>query len=286
MGDQQRTVGDGRWTLGCQARPWMLALGQETFPKRLPEVMAEIAAIGFTGFETRLDHLPLDDPDGFAAASARANGLALCGAHVGGTWWAPEGEERIPAIVAQARRLPALGCQRLVVSMTPLPSDATDARLRRMTDTLERLGQSCREVGGVEIVLHNHAGELANDARVLQMIVERCTPDAVSLGPDLDWVAHTGTDARAFLRRFASRTTYLHLRDVTAHGPTGQWTEVGRGILDFPAILRTLAALEYRGWLVVESESAQEHGATEARETAVAQFDGVQAALNAAGLAS
>lgn len=285
MEGQQRTVGDGRWSLGCQARPWMLALGTETFPKRLPEVMAQIAAIGFTGFETRLGHLPLDDPGGFAAASARANGLALCGAHVGGAWWAPEGAERIAGIVAQARRLPALGCRRLVVSMTPVPPDATDAHLRRMTDTLERLGHSCREAGDVEIVLHNHAGELANDARILQTIIERCTPDAVALGPDPGWVAHTGTDALAFLVRFAPRITYLHLRDVTARGPAGQWTEVGRGILDFPAILTTLAAVEYRGWLVAESESAEEHGAAAPRETAITQFDGLRAALDAAGLA-
>lgn len=59
----------GRWALGCQARPWMLAWG-ETFTKRLPEVMAQIAAIGFTGFATRLDRLPLDDPDRFATVAA------------------------------------------------------------------------------------------------------------------------------------------------------------------------------------------------------------------------
>lgn len=47
----------------------MLAWG-ETFTKRLPEVMAQIAAIGFTGFATRLDRLPLDDPDRFATGAA------------------------------------------------------------------------------------------------------------------------------------------------------------------------------------------------------------------------
>lgn len=284
----RQALGDaGRWALGCQARPWMLAWG-ETFTERLPEVMARIAVIGFTGFETRLDRLPLNDPDQFAEATARANGLTLCGAHVGGKWWAPEGAERIPAIVAQARRLPALGCRRLVVSMAPLPPEESGVHLARLVDTLNHLGRACREAAGVEIVFHNHASELADDARVPRVLVERCPPEHVMLGPDLGWVAHTGADVAAFLRRFAARIAYLHVRDITAPGSAGEWTEVGQGILDHVAILRALAALDYRGWLVAESEfptlPTEGPVTLEPRETAVTQYHGLCAALDAAGL--
>lgn len=283
MSGEQSQPRTGRWSLGCQARPWMLAWG-EAFPRRLPEVMAQIAAIGFTGFETRLDRLPLDDPDGFAAARAGANGLALCGAHLGGRWWAAGEEARIPAIVAQARRLPALGCQRLVVSMAALPPDDPEA-LERMTATLNHLGRACHEAADVAIVLHNHAAELTDDARVLAEIVARCPPEHVMLGPDLGWVAYTGMDVSAFLRRFAARIAYLHVRDITAPGEAGEWVEVGQGIMDHAAILRTLAALDYRGWLVAESEFPTAGPVTAApRDTAVMQYRGVRAALDAAGL--
>lgn len=272
----------GDWALGCQARPWALGWGPEDFARRLPEVMAQIAAIGFTGFETRLAHLPLDDPGGFTEA-ARATGLSLCGAHVGGKWWSPEGAASIPAIAAQARRLPALGCRRLVVS-GGVPAGATREQIAGWVETLGRLGRACREAGDVRVVFHNHAGEVADDARLFRALVEGCAPADVMLGPDLGWVALAGMAVPAFLRRFGSRIAYLHLRDVTACGPEGQLVEVGRGILDYPAILDALSALDYRGWLVVESEVTAADRATDPRETTRAQFHGLRAALDAAGL--
>lgn len=271
-----------RWPIGCQARPWMLALG-EAFPRRLPEVMAAIAALGFTGFETRLNHLPLDDPDSFAAASEHAGGLALCGAHLGGKWWSPEGEASIPGIVAQARKLPALGCRRLVVSMAALPPDATDAQLDRMVSTLARLGAECHAAAGVALALHNHAAELADDARILHALMDGTPPEAVSLAADLGWVAHTGADVPAFLRRFGPRVGYLHLRDLHAV-PGGAWTEVGRGVLDYRAILAALDAIGYTGWLVAESEfDGNAPETVEPRETAATQYRGIRAAVHGTG---
>lgn len=278
-GEGAAAPGDN-WALGCQARPWMLAWGRESFPRRLPDAAAQIAASGFTGIETRLEHLPLDDPAAFAAV--RDGGVALCGAHVGGKWWAPEGAASIPGVAERAARLPALGCRRLVVSMGAPPPGTS---LAPLTATLGRLGRACREAG-VEVVLHNHAGELADDARVLGAIVERCAPEEVMLGPDLGWVARAGLDVPAFLRRFGPRIAYLHLRDVTAPGREGAFIEVGRGVLDYPAILATLAEIGYGGWLVAESEFAAEgYGAGGPLEIARAECRGLRAALDLAGLA-
>ena len=273
---------DGRWPLGCQARPWLQTLGREALKARLPEVMVQIAAIGFSGFETALDCLPLDDPEAFHEASARANGLVLCGAHTGGKWWDAAGAESIAPLVDRARRLPALGCRRLVVSMQPLPPGATDEQIDRVAETLEQLGRACRQAADVDVAFHNHAAELADDARVIGAIVERCA--AVGLGADLGWVAHAGMDVAAFLRRFGRRIAYLHVRDVTEFGPQGGFVEVGRGVLDYGAILGALDAVGYAGWLVAESEFTEHwRGATDPRETARAQFGGLRAALAAAG---
>lgn len=274
----------GTWTLGCQVRPWVLEWGKEAFPRRLPEAVAGLFAAGFTGFETRLDYLPLDDQAGFAAALPR--GATLCGAHVGGKWWSPEGAASIPGIVARAAHLPTLGCRRLVVSMGALPPGATADDLSRFVDTLGHLGRACREVD-VAVVAHNHASELADDARVLTAIVERCAPEDVALGPDLGWVAHVGLDLSAFIRRFGPRIAYLHLRDVTAIGGAGRFVEVGRGVLDYPAILATLAEVGYVGWLVAESETqAEGYSAGGADVIARAEARGLRAALAAAGLSS
>src|SRR3954452_7086395 len=98
-----------RWPLGCQTRPWLQRWGGEELAARLPEVMRTLGVIGYAGLETRLGCLPLPDPAPFAAMRVQADGIALVGAHVVGTFWEPESAGAIPAIVADAAKLPALG---------------------------------------------------------------------------------------------------------------------------------------------------------------------------------
>lgn len=286
MTDQNHTTAPvGGWPLGCQARPWLQAWGREAFAARLPDAMAAIAAIGYHGFETALTVLPLDDPQSFREAAARANDLVLCGAHAGGRWWDEAGAEGIAPIVEGVRRLPALGCQQLIVSMQPLPPGqaVTDAQLDRLTANLSQLGHACREAAGVRVAFHNHASELADDARIIAAIVERCAPEDVLLAPDLGWVAHGGMDPAAFIERFGARIAYLHWRDVTGYGREGGFVETGRGLFDHRALLGLLAAEGYNGWLVAESEFNPEwRGLTEPEATARAQYEGLRRVTSAA----
>ena len=270
----------GRWSIGCQARPWLQTMGREALVARLPDVMGEIAAIGFAGFETALACLPLDDPAAFQAASAAANGLQLSGAHAGGRWWDAATSETA-ALVAQARKLTALGCRQLVLSMAA-PPEGDGAALERAVATLRDLGRTCRAEAGVAIAFHNHARELTDDARFFQLLTARCTPEEVGLGADLGWVAHAGMDVGEFLRRFGSHVTYLHVRDVSAYGPTGTFREVGQGVLDYGAILGALDQLGYTGWLVAESEFTPHwDGLADPRATAARQFAGLWQVLSA-----
>lgn len=253
--------------LGCQARPWLQTWGRDAFAERLGEAMSDIATIGFSGFETALAVLP--EPARFAELSRAAGGLALSGAHAGGPWWDDAAGEAITKLAADAKVLPELGCERLVVSLPPPPDPLTGAHLGRLTDHLTRLSAECG-AAGVRVAVHNHAAELADDARVLTAIVDTC-PDVV-LGADLGWVAHAGVDVVAFIERFGARLDYLHVRDVIDSG----FIEVGRGTLDFPGILRALDAVGYTGWLVAESEFTDAwRGDTDPGTTAAAQYAGL-----------
>lgn len=265
------------WPLGCQARPWLQAMGPETFAANLPDVMRQIATIGYRGFETALAQLPLGAPERFAAWRQAAGGLALAGAHAGGNWWEPGAAETVIAVVARATALPALGCDRLVVSGAGIPLPVSDDDLATFTNNLGALGRACR-AAGVGVVYHNHAVEIEDEARVLAAIVARCTPDEVMLAPDLGWVAHAGMRVESLLDRFGPRIAYLHVRDVTAYGAAGGFIEIGRGILDYRAIAAALDRLGYRGWLTVESEFNQFwRGLAGPFETAASQLAGLRA---------
>lgn len=277
--DQQSGRG-GPWALGYQLRPWLQAWGRETLAARLPEVMSTVAGFGFTGFETQLGCLPLDDPAGWRAASSRANDIALCAAHTGGRWGDPDAQSLIPPLVERVARLPDLGCSRLAVSMG-LAEDAPDDELARAVECLGHLGRACRERADVTVVFHNHGRELADDARVLRAIVNGCAPDDIALGADLGWVAYAGWDVVEFLRQFGDRVAYLHVRDVTGHDPSSGFLEVGRGTLAYQRILGTLVDLGYTGWLVAESELGDRWvGSEDLEETARLQFTGLRAAVD------
>lgn len=272
----ERPINERR-PIGCQARPWLQAMGPEAFGAHLPDVMRQIAAIGYRGFETALALLPLDAPERFAAWCEAADGLTLAGAHVGGKWWEPGAAETVTTIAARAAALPALGCTRLVVSGAGIPLPASDDDLATFTENLAALGRACHTVG-VHVTYHNHAAEIQDEARVLAAIIARCTPDEVMLAPDLGWVAHAGMKVENFLSRFGTRIAYLHVRDVTAYGVEGGFIEIGRGVLDHRAVLATLDHIGYRGWLTVESEFNQFwRGLTDPGETATAQFAGLRA---------
>lgn len=268
--------------MGCQARPWLQTLGRDELAHRLPEVMAHIAELGFGGFETNVNVLPLDEPQAFQEATATANGLNLVGAHTGGRWWDPQSTATVASVVTLAKQLPALGCQRLVVSMAPPPVESANADLKHATRTIDQLGRACREEAGVSVVFHNHAAELAGDALFIRALVDTCAPGNVALGPDLGWVAHAGVNVVEFVQRFGSRIDYLHVRDVTQYGTEGSFIEIGRGVLDYAAILAALRAHRYRGWLVAESEFGSKwSGDADPRETASLQLAGLRLASGA-----
>ena len=183
------------WPLGVQVMPWMQARGIRPLDfnrarAALPEVLRSIGAIGLTGFEAILPFIPLETPGQILDAIAATGGLHLAAAHAAGPWCEESSEARIPAIVEQARMLPAIGCDRLVVSLSPRPAtDLTADHLRSATRTLGLLGRACRETAGVRLLFHNHPWEMTDDARFISALVDECEAEDVSLAPDLGWVA-------------------------------------------------------------------------------------------------
>ena len=269
------TTERARWQLGCQARPWIQTLGIPDFRERLPDVMQQIAGIGFAGFETALPALPLDDPNDFAHWREAANGIQLAAAHTGGSWWEPDAAAQVEKTLGMVAKLPALQCARLMVSIGAGVTELDGAGLDRLVTTLGRLGAGAAE-HGVQVSIHNHAHELRDDARVLRAIVDGTDATHVSLGADIGWVVAGGWDAVAFIETFGDRLGYLHVRDVRTDGNRVGFVEVGRGSMAWPAIVERLSAGGFNGWLTAESEFTDDwFGLEDPLETATAQFRGM-----------
>jgi len=258
---------------GSQARPWLQAMGVERFAAELPGVMSRIGDIGFTGFETALAVLPLDDPATFTVWREAANGLTLVAAHTGGAWWDMDAGRDVPELVGKLAKLPALGCHRAMASMGRGVIDLDADALRRTGDLLGELANRAADVG-VEIAIHNHAHELEDDARVLHEIFEAASESPLKLGADLGWVRQGGVDPVAFIDAFGGLLSYLHVRDS---GTPDGFIEVGRGSMDWSGIRAALDRVGYRGWLVAESEfNDLWRGETDPDTTARLQLEGMR----------
>jgi len=239
-------------------------------------VMKEIAGIGFEGFETAMAGLPLHDRASFAAWRDEASGIELAAAHTGGAWWEPDKAASVPDLLEEVARLGDLGCHRLMVSIGRGVIAIDAQALEKMTVTLWMLATGAAQYG-VEVAIHNHDHELADEARVLRAIVEGASGAGIRLGADLGWVAHAGWDPTTFIDAFGDRLSYLHVRDMAGEG---HFVEVGRGETDWPEITAALVRVGYTGWLVAESEFTDAwDGLTDPVTTARAQFEGMRERL-------
>lgn len=268
------------WRFGCQARPWLLTLGPERFRDDLPDVMRQIANLGFAGFETALASLPVHDPGRFSQRRSTANGLELAAAHTGGAWWDPDTGASVPDLLLDVARLPELGCTRLMVSIGRGAAGLDHQQMLKMVTILRTLGQGAAQYG-VSLAIHNHDHELANDARVLRALIDATSPAELMLGADIGWVVHGGWDPIAFVTEFGSRLEYLHIRDVVyVDGKVG-FTEVGRGTMDWPAFSEALRRAGYRRWLTAESEFSEHwRGLDDPAASAAVQYDGMSQAFS------
>ncbi|MEO8395897.1 MAG: sugar phosphate isomerase/epimerase [Chloroflexota bacterium] len=143
-------------------------------------------------------------------------------------------------------------------------------RLRTRPPTMDEyknLAKGCEELAkygadkGVGIAYHPHVGctieteaeidILLNETKVMQLCL------------DASHIGLVGEDPVAHIRKFKSRTGYIHLKDWAA----GKFVEMGQGTigLDFVAILDELVAQKFPGWVVIEQSRSDVSPAESAR---------------------
>lgn len=71
---------------------------------------------------------------------------------------------------------------------------------------------------------------------------------------DIGHNLRAGDDPVEDIKKYHSRIFDIHIKDVTAATKAGRATEFGRGLIDFPALVRTLRQLEYEGVCSLEYE--------------------------------
>ena len=99
---------------------------------------------------------------------------------------------------------------------------------------------------GPDIELFPDAEDVWNHTKDLDSRIGMC----LDIGHDL----RNGKDPVADLKKYHTRVFDVHIKDVTANTKQGYSVEIGRGLIDYPAFVKMLREVGYKGVCSLEHE--------------------------------
>jgi sugar phosphate isomerase/epimerase len=148
--------------------------------------------------------------------------------------------------------------------------------------TLNRYGERCRKQG-VDFQYHNHFQEfqVVDGQTIMDLLLEHTDKDLVKFELDTYWAARGGVDPAAWLRKLGDRCDIVHQKDIPTTAQPRDWfdhfghdthitlqmmyetqqpeqfTEIGEGTMDIPALIATMRQTGVWYILVEQDASAR-----------------------------
>jgi len=203
-----------------------------------------IAAIGYTEVEFAgyFGHAPSTLRGWLDAA-----GLAAPAAHVGA-----DDLTTGPGLDSALEAAAALGHRWLVLPWIP-EEQRTEEGYRGVAAMLNRAGARAQE-DAVRVAYHNHAFEFEpvtgagpDGPAGFDVLLDNLDPSLAQIEIDFHWAVAGGADPVRLLDEHPGRFALCHLKDIDAQG---QMTDVGAGIIDWPAIFARAEQAGIRGYFV------------------------------------
>jgi inosose dehydratase len=134
---------------------------------------------------------------------------------------------------------------------------------------VERIARAVREETGLRTVFHHHCAGFVETPEEIDALLARTNPSLLGLCLDSGHATYGGGSPIDLLNRHRERIWHVHFKDcepnVAARARAEAWDyqtalrhgvfcELGRGSVDFPALLHTLERTNYEGWIVVEQD--------------------------------
>jgi inosose dehydratase len=154
-----------------------------------------------------------------------------------------------------------------------------------ISDDYKQLGKALTELGkrtadlGIPLGYHNHMGSLSEKPEELDQIMSAADPRYVKLELDIAHYFQGGGEPVKAIEKFGDRLLFLHLKDVERMSASVyRFVELGRGLVDIPAVFDSLNKVGFRGWAVVELDEVPEN-AHSPKEAAAANKEYLQEKL-------
>jgi inosose dehydratase len=229
------------------------------------EILPDIKESGFDGFEPfTTANLQVNDEN-----MAQLEQLApRYGLRMSAIYWGDQFH-----LVAQRERLRKechrfLGylkrfqCDRLVFGPpSPNVEDEREA-IRNMAAMVNEIGRIALTEYNVKTSVHPHVGGLIENPRQIDLLMRETDPQYFNLAPDTAQLWMGGGEPVETIEKHKHRLVYIHYKDIRAYnrglkGYLDNVIELGRGVIDFPALHRILKSIQYKGWITIDLDNAR-----------------------------
>jgi sugar phosphate isomerase/epimerase len=118
-------------------------------------------------------------------------------------------------------------------------------------DTIEQMAKTY----DIKVAIHNHGPEDKHWPRPDDAYAAiKSRDERLGLCIDVGHTLRTGTDPVQSCRQFRDRLYDMHVKDLAVKTDRSSQVEVGRGVIDFPGLFRTLIDIGYQGQVGLEYE--------------------------------
>ncbi len=241
-----------------------------------PRVLAEMSGLGLPATELGAPGFLPTSPEDVRSTLADYD-MTLIGGFTPVVLHDPAFRERS---IAEARRVADLfqraGATEFISAIVydpdwsvPQPLDADERR--HLMEMFGIIDEICAEYG-LNQVLHSHVQTVVETKADIEMVYSGCD---VSFCLDTGHMAIGGQDPVEFAREAFDRVGHVHLKDVNlalvppvlarektlmAATQEGLFTPLGQGDVDISGVVEALESRGYRGWYVIEQDTALTDG--------------------------
>lgn len=239
------------------------------------QAIEDIASVGYSGIQLRANSIPEFGSGAAVREELDKHHLKMVALSSGDLGIDPATEqEEMAKHTANAKFLrDAGGFYLQIIDAKPKGREVTSADYKRMGQLLTELGKRVADVG-VQLGFHNHMGAMGQTPEGVEQILAAADPRYAKLELDIAHYFQGGGDPAKAVEKYADRLLFLHLKDVSREPLTPgdkrpyHFVELGRGLVDVPAVLAALRKVNFRGWGIVELDGELDKSRTP-KESAV-----------------
>lgn len=218
--------------VGSNIYGWGQYAQRENRKLDVDEVISALRDCGYDYLENFMNSAQPEENAKFAE-QLKAKGLRPVSLYTGGRFHeAGKASETVARLVTTAKVCKEAGFSVISCNPDPIGREKTDEELKTQVEALAQFGRELKGLG-MQLGIHHHMPEMANEAREFHYNFKQTKPDEVGFCYDVHWIWKGGLPPEEALKQYGDRVVTWHLRQSRE----GVWYEIlDTGDIDYGAV--------------------------------------------------